>query len=328
MKTMILTRSDVARILTPELANMAVEQAFLAYGSGLADMPAKSYLVFAHGDLCSMPAYLHGQDLEAAGLKSVTAHPDNRTQGLPTVMAVVILVDPANGVPLAVMDGTYLTDLRTGAAGALAAKLLSREETRHAGFVGCGAQARTQLSCTMLVRPLDRIKIWQHSQVSGSSLKFAAWAGDNFGIKTEVLTDIDAVTSEVDLLVTTTPSREPLVRTVSPGTHINAMGADARGKREISSGLLKKCRIIVDDWTQAANSGEINVPFKNGLIRREDVHAELGQVAAGRRSGRAGAREITLFDSTGLAIQDMACALVVYRALKDQKDPRRVDFLA
>ncbi len=99
-------------------------------------------------------------------------------------MAVVILVDPVNGVPLAVMDGTYLTDLRTGAAGALAAKLLSREETRHAGFVGCGAQARTQLSCTMLVRRLDRIKIWQHSQVSGSAQKFAARAGDNFGIKT------------------------------------------------------------------------------------------------------------------------------------------------
>ena len=99
-------------------------------------------------------------------------------------MAVVILVDPVNGVPLAVMDGTYLTDLRTGAAGALAAKLLSREETRHAGFVGCGAQARTQLSCTMLVRPLDRIKIWQHSQVSGSAQEFAARAGDNFGIKT------------------------------------------------------------------------------------------------------------------------------------------------
>jgi alanine dehydrogenase len=326
MKTMILTRSDVARILTPGRANMAVEQAFVALGSGLAEMPPKSYLFFAAGDLRSMPASLHGQGLEAAGLKSVTVHPGNRSQGLPTVMAVIVLIDPDNGFPLAVMDGTYLTGLRTGAAGALAAKLLCRQGWRSAGFVGSGAQARTQLTCTMEVRRLERLKVWRHGR-SSSADDFARWSERTYGIETMVHGDIDEVTTGVDLLVTTTPSREPLVRTVSPGTHINAMGADAKGKQEIHPELVKRCTIIVDDWAQASHSGEINVPLGKGVIRRGDIHAELGQIAAGLRPGRSGADEITLFDSTGLAVQDIACARLVYQELAGQEGLHTVDFL-
>ena len=147
METLIFTKKDVEKVLTPSVANKTIEKAFKAYGLGQADMPAKSYLTFKKGDLRSMPAYIHGQGFDIAGIKSVNVHPENAMYNLPTVMAVIILVDPKNGFPLAILDGTYLTSIRTGAAGALAAKFLSRKTAKIAGFVGCGVQARTQLAC-------------------------------------------------------------------------------------------------------------------------------------------------------------------------------------
>src|SRR5512136_2719941 len=161
MKTLIFTKKDVQKVLTPSLAITTVEKAFKAYGLGDADMPAKSYLYFEKGDLRSMPAYIHGQGLDIAGIKSVTVHPENAIYDLPTVIAVIILADPGNGFPLAILDGTYLTSVRTGAAGALAVKLLSRRDARIAGFVGSGTQARSQLACILEVRKLKAVKIWQ-----------------------------------------------------------------------------------------------------------------------------------------------------------------------
>jgi alanine dehydrogenase len=328
MQTGILTRSEVARILTPAMAVKAVELAFTAHGMGQAEMPPKSYLTFPRGDMRSMPASLFGQGLQGAGIKCVTVHPENRSVGLPTVMAIVILINPENGTPLVVMDATHLTALRTGAAGALAAKLLAVPAARTAGFVGSGAQARAQLTCTMEVLRLEAVKIWQHARGSKSAEDFAHWAEEAFGLAASVHREVDEVTTGVDILVTTTPSREPIVRTVSPGTHINAIGADAKGKQEIGTDLVKKCTIIVDDWAQASHSGEINVPISEGAILKEDVHGQLGEIAAGKKPGRTGKGEITLFDSTGLAIQDVACALLVHKALGEMTTTQTLDFLA
>lgn len=161
MKTLILTKRDVEKILTPAVANETVEKAFRAYSLGYAKMPPKSYLYFPKGDLRSMPAYISGEGFDIAGIKSVNVHPQNAALHLPSVMAVIILNDPQTGFPLAVMDGTYLTSIRTGAGGAVAAKYLSRENSQVAGFVGCGAQARAQLSCLLEVRDIRKIKIWQ-----------------------------------------------------------------------------------------------------------------------------------------------------------------------
>lgn len=166
MKTLILTRQDVEEILTPATANDTVEKVFRANGLGQTDMPPKSYLYFPKGDLRSMPAYVHGEGFDIVGIKCVTVHPQNAAGKLPTVMAVVILNDPRTGFPLALLDGTYLTCIRTGAAGAIAAKYLSREDATVAGFVGCGAQARSQLSCLLNVRKIRKIKIW-HWLTSG-----------------------------------------------------------------------------------------------------------------------------------------------------------------
>lgn len=324
MKTLILTGQNVEKILTPAVVNDTVEKAFRAYGLGQTDMPAKSYLYFPEGDLRSMPAYVHGQGFDIAGLKCVSVHPQNTKIHLPTVMAVVILNDPRTGFPLAIMDGTYLTCIRTGAAGAIAAKYLSREDSEVADFVGCGAQARSQLACLVNVRKIRKVKVWQFPGDQACAPAFKRWTRANFHLETHVTGCIEDVTLNTDIVVATTPSRTPLVKCVSPGTHINAVGADAPGKQEMFPEILKKARVVIDDWSQASHSGEINVPLSQGLLTKRNVYAPLGDIVAGKKKGRKSAKEITLFDSTGLAIQDISCADVVYRALKNKRGIKSV----
>lgn len=327
MKTIIATKKDVEKILTPLLANKTVEKAFKAYSRRQVDMPAKSYLYFEKGDLRSMPAYIFSQGMDIAGIKSVTVHPENAGYNLPTVMAVIILVDPKTGFPLAILDGTYLTSLRTGAAGAIAAKYLSRKNAKTAGFVGCGVQARAQLACIMEVRKLKTVKIWKISPDDAYAPSFKKWVEKTYPLETIMSSDIDEVTTGVDILITTTPSRKPLVSKVSPGTHINAIGADARGKQEISLKILKAAKVVIDDWTQASHSGEINVPLRTGWISEKDIRANIGDIVDGKKEGRTSAEQITLFDSTGLAIQDVSCAYTVYKALKNKPAIRKIQLL-
>jgi len=326
MKTLILTQQDVEKILTPPVVNETVEKAFRAYGTGNIDMPAKTYLNFPKGDLRSMPAYIFGEGFNIAGVKCVNVHPRNALRHLPSVMAVIILNDPETGFPLAVLDGTYLTCLRTGAAGAVAAKYLSREDAEVAGFVGCGAQARSQLACLLGVRKIRKIKIWQFAGDKEGAQHFRSFAQKTFKLEAFISPRIDSVTMESDIVIATTPSRIPLVSRVDAGTHINAIGADAPGKQEIDPAVLRQAKIVIDDWAQATHSGEINVPFRQKLIGRKDIHATLGDIVAGKKSGRKSDREITLFDSTGLAIQDISCAYVVYQALKRRRGIRSIKF--
>jgi alanine dehydrogenase len=326
MKTLMITGRKVKEVLTPAVAIDTVERAFRAYSLGEADMPPKSYLNFPKGDLRSMPAYLHGQGFDMAGIKSVNVHLGNAKLGLPTVMALIVLVDPGTGFPLAVLDGTLLTSLRTGAAGAVAARHLSRKDAKTVGFIGCGVQARTQLACLREVRKLERIRVWKFRPDDLLAPRFSRWVRRTFGMDVDVSEDIDAVTEGVDIVVTTTPSREPLVRRVSPGTHINAIGADAAGKEEIHPAVLKSARIVVDDWVQASHSGEINVPLAKGEITEKNIHGTLGDIITGRKKGRTSGKEITLFDSTGLAVQDVSCAEVVFRKAAKQKGVRAIRF--
>ncbi len=326
MDTLIITSREIYSILTPSLANRVVEKAFRAYGSGKADMPPKSYLYFKKGDLRSMPAYLHGEGFNIAGIKSVNVHPYNTGNNIPTVMGLIILTDPDTGFPLAVLDGTSLTGIRTGAAGALAVKLLSNKGAKYAGFVGSGVQAKTQLGCIMETRRLKGIKIWKFCKEDHTAEDFCLWAQEKYNLDTLISEDINDITMNSDIVVTTTPSRIPVVLQVSPGTHINAIGADAAGKQEISSNILKKAKLVIDDWKQASHSGEINVPYRKKQIRKKDIYGELGEIAVKAKKGREKQDEITLFDSTGLAIQDVACSYAVYKELRDNKDIQRVSF--
>jgi alanine dehydrogenase len=275
-------------------------------------MPAKIYLDLKKysGDFRAMPAYLEG--LDSCILKWVNVHPGNAKKGLPTVMAIMILSDPRTGFPLAIMDGTYATSLRTAAAGAVAARYCANRDSHIVGLVGCGVQARTQLMALRTIFKINVVKVWGHKP---SLLKEFLDQMKVNGEDMEGIKDIKACVNDCDIIVTTTPSRRPLVKLswLKKGAHINAIGADAPGKQELDPDILKNSRIIIDDWQQASHSGEINVPFRKKLISKKDIYADIGEIIIGKKKGRIRREELTVFDSTGLAIQDVAIAKLIYK---------------
>ncbi|REJ81073.1 MAG: ornithine cyclodeaminase family protein [Acidobacteria bacterium] len=315
--TRVLTQSEVRRCLEMAEAVPAVEAAFAAHGRGETQMPVKVYLdlVKYDGDFRAMPAYLDG----SAGVKWVNAHPHNpERHGLPSVLGMYILSDPKTALPLAVMDATYLTAARTGAAAAVAARHLAREPERI-GFIGCGVQARTMLAALRVVYSGD-FEVLAADRSDIAAQRFAAEVHGR------------AVTLEeaagCDIVCTATPSRQPVVRRdwIRPGTHINAMGADAHGKQELEAAILLDAKVVVDDWEQAGESGEVNVPLDQGVLEPDQIHATLGAICAGNKEGRASREEITVFDSTGLAVQDVALARLVYERAAADDVGREVDF--
>lgn len=311
-----LNRKEVESLLDMKGTLKVVEEAFRQHGLKKVQMPPKLYLYFKNhnGDLRTMPAYLEEQDI--TGVKIVNVHPDNPKIGLPTVMALMILNSTETGAPLAIMDGTYLTDMRTGAAGGVAVKYLARKNAKTVGFVGTGNQARSQLLAISEIIDIYEIKATSTSEKQTLAFK------DDMELKIECEIIAKKTIREVcdcDILVTTTPSREPIVMDdwILEGTHINAIGADAPGKEELDPLILKRAKIIVDDIRQASHSGEVNVPISNGSLLVNDIFGELGEVLTGKKKARTNDSDITVFDSTGLAIQDVAAADMVYRkALK------------
>lgn len=316
MEILWLSEEDVIHLLTIDDTIAAVEDAFKDHGLAKTQMPPKSYLYFQKygGDLRSMPAYLEGLDL--AGVKIVNVHPGNHSFGLPTVMALLVLNSPKTGAPQAVMGATHITNMRTGAAGAIAARALARPNSKVVGMVGAGAQARTQLLVLSRVFKIERVIVSNRSLESSTAFVKNARSF----LECDYHPTIDRQEAcNCDILITTTPVRSPVVKEawIRPGTHINAIGADAKGKQELESSLTKKAKVVVDDLAQAAHSGEVNVPISEGVLRPEEIYAELGEILVGKKPGRTSDGEITIFDSTGLAIQDVATGAVVYRRALD-----------
>ncbi|MFQ5975269.1 MAG: alanine dehydrogenase [Candidatus Hydrothermarchaeales archaeon] len=323
MEVLWLNSDEIKAVLDISDVIPAVEKAFEQHGLEKVQMPPKSYLSFDkyNGDLRTMPAYIEALDM--AGAKIVNSHPDNPKKGIPTVMAVVILNDPKTGAPLAVMDGTHLTDMRTGAAGAVACKYLAREDSKVLGLVGAGRQARTQLLAISTVAELEKATVVSVS--SQGSKRFKKEMEKVVGIDIELKDSIEEV-CDSDILVTTTPVKEPVVKEewIAEGMHINAIGADAEGKEELEPGILKKAKIVIDDISQAEHSGEINVPLSRGIITKQEIYASLGEIVAGKLPGRTSKDEITLFDSTGLAIQDIATGKLAYEKALEERVGQRL----
>jgi alanine dehydrogenase len=311
-----LNRQEVESLLDMKGTLTVVEEAFKQHGLRKVQMPPKLYLYFKkhNGDLRTMPAYLEEQDI--TGVKIVNVHPDNPKKGLPTVMALVVLNSTETGVPISIMDGTYLTDMRTGAGGGVAVKHLARKNSKEVGFVGTGNQAKAQLLAINEIIDIDVVKATSTSEKH--TLAFKAEMEKRLNCEIIQKKSIKEV-CDCDILITTTPSREPIVMNewISEGMHINAIGADAPGKEELDPEILKRSAIVVDDIPQASHSGEVNVPISKNLFSVKDICCELGEVVSGNKIARTKDSDITVFDSTGLAIQDVATANMVYRkALK------------
>lgn len=314
-----LSEEDVASLLSMDEAVVAVEGAFRLQGQGKAQMPTKIYLEFVPfgGDLRAMPAYLR-EPVTAAGVKIVNSNANNPAKGLPAVAGIMAYVDPQTGLPLGLFGAGNMTAIRTGAAGGIAAKYLARKNSKVVGLVGCGRQAATQLEALTHFFKIERALVWGKTRPEIDTFcRLSAGLNIPFVPCSDPKAACDA-----DIIVTTTPVKKPIVKAswVKPGTHINAIGADAPGKQELETALLSKARVVVDEWHQASHAGEINVPFTKKKFTKAKLAAELGQVVTGKRKGRTSDRDITIFDSTGLAIQDVAVAKVIFeKAVKLNK---------
>jgi len=318
MKTLILTEKDVKQLLSMEEVMEAVELAFAEKGLNRVQMPPKPYVFYEkyNGDLRAMQSYLEGLDISA--VKVVSVHPENRAKyHLPTVMATLIVTDPRNGVPIAIMGGAWITDIGTGAAGGVAARHLARKTPRIVGLVGAGAQAKTQLLAILsLYGKLAEVRVWSRTKETRETfIKEMKPACAGNVAQMVAVEQAENVARGADILITTTSSRAPLVMSdwISPGMHINCIGADAPGRQELDPAILRRAKIVVDDLEQASHSGEINVPLSQGILKPKDIWSELGEIVAGLKQGRKNTDDITVFVSTGLAIQDAVTANIAYK---------------
>ncbi|MFB6308532.1 MAG: ornithine cyclodeaminase family protein [Haloarculaceae archaeon] len=317
METVLLGPDAVEEHASLSAVIDAVEDAFGAYARGDVVMPAKSYIDLPqyNGDFRSMPAYVNAGEWDAAAIKWVNVHPDNpREYDLPTVLGTVIYSDPRNAFPLAVMDGTNLTRLRTGAAAAVATRHLAREDARSMGLVGAGVQSYTQLEAISRVRDIEEVVVADRNEAKRQA--FVEHFADRFDVRGGPIEEA----ATCDVLSTVTPVEEPIVHAVGEHTHVNAIGADAAGKHEIDDAVLTNAKLVIDDYEQCTHSGEINVPWSRGVLDDGDIYAELGEIVAGEKPGRTDDDAVTVFDSTGLAIQDVAAAHVVYEQATESGD--------
>jgi len=325
METLLLNPAAVEESTQWPDVITAVADAFGAYARGNVRMPAKSYIDLPQydGDFRSMPAYIDARESDgeprsdadgdggwdAAGIKWVNSHPSNPDDfGLPTVMGTMIYSDPETAVPLALLDGTTLTRKRTGAAAAVATDHLAVADAASLGLVGAGVQAHAQLEAIATVRDVETVVVADVDE--DAVARFVAEYGDDYDVRAGSIADAAAC----DVVSTTTPVEDPIVPRDAVGehTHVNAMGADAEGKHELEDEVLLDAKVVIDDHAQCTHSGEINVPYAAGRFTDADIHAELGDVVIGAAAGRTDADGVTVFDSTGLAIQDVATAHVVY----------------
>jgi alanine dehydrogenase len=291
---------DVVAAVSPERAVEAVRDAFVAYHRGEWSMPPKVYVpAYPAGDFRAMPALGAGN----AALKWVTSFPGNPAQGLPTVMGLVVLSDASNGALRAVLDAGAVTALRTGAAAVLAAETLGRAGASTAAVVGAGVNGRAAAR-TFIARGQD-VSLWDVDRSRAEAA--ASELGASVAVSRE-----EALAA--DLLVTMTPGHEVLLPagSLQPGQHVSLMGADGPGKAEIAVAELVRTRVFCDDWEQASHNGELVHAVEAGALAQEQV-TELGAVLAGDAEGRCSDEEVTTFDSTGLAIQDLAIALAAVK---------------
>lgn len=313
-QTVYIREEQVRELLSLGETIEAIESAFKDKAEGQAIMPPKLIVPLPEGDIRAMPAYLPKQNM--AGVKVVNSHPKNIEKGLPSIMAILIMIEPETGFPIAVIEATYLTALRTAAAGAIASKSLASSKSRRLAILGAGTQGRFQLLSHKLVLPqIEQVKVWSLHEELAWQLKREYET--QLEVEIIVCSNPEEAIKGTNVIVTTTPSRQPIVQNewVSEGVHFTCIGADAPGKQELDPAILKRARIFLDDMAQGMESGEVNVPLHQGLLKPEEIVGELGEVLIGKKEGRRSEEEITVFSSTGLAIQDVACGALILRKL-------------
>ena len=312
-KTLILGRSDMVGLLTPSEYNDCVEHAYRMHGLGRVYMEPKGHIVLSKykGEFEVMPSYI--EEPEAVACKWVSIREDNAKFELPAVFSILIYTHPETGFPLAICDGSHHTLMRTGASAAVSAKWLARKDSKVLSLIGAGSVIEGALLTCDPVFAWDEVRLWSRSQASVD--RFLAEVAPKVPhLRVVGTTDLETAIRGADVIVTGTHAREPLVRFewVKPGAHIAALGADLEGEQELDPRLLQQGRVFVDDIRQCREDGEIAVPLKAGQITEADVAGEIGKVICGELEGRQSDEQITVFDSTGIALQDSATVPLEY----------------
>jgi len=311
--TLVLGRSDVRNLLGLDECLTAVESAFRLHAEGRSLAPGVLGIRAREGGFHIKAAGLEDGRVYFAAKTNANFPGNPRRFGLPTIQGVIVLCDGEDGRPLAVMDSMEVTLRRTAAASALAARHLARPDATTATVVGCGTQGRAQLRALARVLPLSRVYAFDSDVEAAQG--FARELSAELSIEARAVRDLAEAAQTTQVWATCTPSRSPILRLehVAPGAFVAAVGADNEEKQELDPGLMAAATIVVDVLEQCAAIGDLHHALEAGAVRREDVHAELAEVVAGHKPGRTRAEEITIFDSTGTALQDVAAAAAVYR---------------
>jgi alanine dehydrogenase len=321
-RTLLFTRRDVSSLLTLEECIKAVEEAFRLHAADRSLKPGLLHVESTEGEFHIKAGGLKlGKQYFALKVNGGFFHNAERF-GMPNIQGLIVLFDGENGYPLAVMDSREITGKRTGAATAVAAKYLARPDSKTVTIFGTGVQARIQLRALASVLPLETVYVVGRDK---SKLKdFEREMSQDLGLRVEIA---GTMLKASDVCVTCTPSRKPILNAqdVAPGTFVAAVGADSPDKQELDPELLRRNKVVVDLLDQCAHVGELHHALDSGM-RRDEVHAELGEIILGKKPGRVSEGEIIVFDSTGTSLQDVASAAAVYEKAIENGQGEAFDF--
>jgi ornithine cyclodeaminase len=319
---LVLDAHDVRKALPMKQVIEAMKSAYAALSDGRAQVPLRARLPVPPHDGVSlfMPAYVQGESAESLAVKVVSVFPKNSERSLPLIYAAVLVLEPDTGRPLALLEGSALTAIRTGAASGAASDLLARPDARVAAIFGAGVQGRTQLEAVCTVRPIQTVWIYDTNRARVDSF-IVDLAG-----KSPIPADLRQAESssqaiqQADVICTATTSTAPVFNDtdLKPGVHINGVGSYTPEMQEIPAGTVQRARVIIDSQTASlAEAGDLIKPIQQGLLTREHIYAELGEIVLGRKAGRTSPEQVTFFKSVGVAVQDAAAAsLALENAVK------------
>ena len=313
----LLSRKNLKELISLTDAIQAVEEGFRHYHRGQCNIPVRKEMRIDEnqGMFLFMPAFMKPDN--AFGTKIVSVFPNNVQRGLSTIQGVYMLNDPTTGELLALMDGIFLTALRTGAASAVATKFLARRDAEMLAIIGSGGQAALQAAAICEVRPISEIYVYDTN--SQSAREFSETTSRDLNLPaTPVNSSFEAVI-HADIIVTATTATEPVFNgeDLKPGTHINAIGYQSPSSRELDTITMKKARIVVDTYEGCmAEAGDLLIPIQRGELSEADIYAELGEIVSGQKKGRSNDAEITLFKSLGFALEDLVTARAAYQKAK------------
>lgn len=331
MKTLLLSKYDVQASVTMDDVILAVEAAYKAFQNGSVDQPPIQTMGMPEHHAESDVKSCYNRDNSCFSIKTVGLFQDNikgpheypaRDGGkLPNMMGNVILGDGKTGATLAIMDASLITGIRTGAAGALSSKLMAKKDAHVIGIFGMGAQARMQVYAAAKVREITEVRAYDKFADEGMSAAYKADIEKETGAKVVICSSVEEAAKGADILICPTPSREAYLKPeyVRPGMHIVEVGVDIEGKAEVCPEVFAMAdKVVCDSIAQCITRGETRNAILSGKFRQEDIYAEIGEIVLGQKSGRDSDEEITLFDTTGMGIQDNTTAVAVFNAAKEK----------